>query len=277
MLGSVVHFLEQHQGVENIRWIQREGVSSTDISKWEARTRQRMPEDLRTFYTVSDGLELRWSIKVANTNVPLGHMNINALRSLTVLDTDDEDVAEEQTRASASYVLDGSPNCQGKVVLYYKTKSDPQAWFISTDGSWHFVASSFTSFFRLVLMHLGLPGWCLAFTPWGMSATTKQWFRFLSPERCHIDECRSSGPRADALYKKKEGRKGRRKEKATGPPADVDVNKLIAADREKSHSFASTKANGSDSCSGTSAASSKRVTNTASKSLQPARQTSLKR
>lgn len=36
-------------------------------------------------------------------------------------------------------------------------------------------------------MHLGLQGWLLAFTPYGMDPSTRQWLRFLSPERFAID------------------------------------------------------------------------------------------
>ena len=36
-------------------------------------------------------------------------------------------------------------------------------------------------------MHLGLPGWHYAFTDVGLSPSTQQWFRMLSPERLAID------------------------------------------------------------------------------------------
>ena len=47
MLGSVVRFLEGHPGVQNIDHSEREGVSSVQCSQWEARTRMRIPEDMR--------------------------------------------------------------------------------------------------------------------------------------------------------------------------------------------------------------------------------------
>lgn len=36
-------------------------------------------------------------------------------------------------------------------------------------------------------MHLGLPNWQMAFTDFGLDPVSKQWFRFLSPERLAID------------------------------------------------------------------------------------------
>ena len=36
-------------------------------------------------------------------------------------------------------------------------------------------------------MHLGLQNWPLAFTPYGLDPPTRQWLRFLSPERLAID------------------------------------------------------------------------------------------
>lgn len=52
---------------------------------------------------------------------------------------------------------------------------------------WFFIANTFTDYFRLMIMHLGLPNWHYAFTEVGLDPQTLQWFRFLSPERLAID------------------------------------------------------------------------------------------
>jgi hypothetical protein len=49
------------------------------------------------------------------------------------------------------------------------------------------VANCFTDYFRLMIMHLGIPGWQYAFTKVGLDPQTLQWFRFLAPERLAID------------------------------------------------------------------------------------------
>ena len=53
--------------------------------------------------------------------------------------------------------------------------------------SWFFIANTFTDYFRLMIMHLGLPHWQYAFTQVGLDPQSLQWFRFLSPERLAID------------------------------------------------------------------------------------------
>lgn len=39
---------------------------------------------------------------------------------------------------------------------------------------WHFLAESFTSYFRMMLVHLGVLGWQQAFSPVGLSPSTEQ-------------------------------------------------------------------------------------------------------
>lgn len=39
---------------------------------------------------------------------------------------------------------------------------------------WHFLAGSFTSYFRMMLVHLGVLGWQQAFSPVGLSPSTEQ-------------------------------------------------------------------------------------------------------
>lgn len=36
-------------------------------------------------------------------------------------------------------------------------------WLITRDGAWGWLADSFTQYFRMALVHLGLPGWQAAF------------------------------------------------------------------------------------------------------------------
>jgi hypothetical protein len=76
----------------------------------------------------------------------------------------------------------------GRVALIYRgTHSKPQIWFQDLSCSWFFLANCFTDYFRLMIMHLGIPNWQYAFTKAGPDPQTMQWFRFLIPERLAID------------------------------------------------------------------------------------------
>jgi len=77
----------------------------------------------------------------------------------------------------------------GRVVLFYRhhTEDKPQIWFQDLSCTWHFIANSFTDYFRLMVAHLGLPRWLYVFTETGLDPAAKQWFRFLAPERLAAD------------------------------------------------------------------------------------------
>lgn len=76
----------------------------------------------------------------------------------------------------------------GRLCLMYRNTFDkPQVWFQDLSWQWYFIAQTFTDYFRLMIMHLGLPRWQYAFTQVGLDPQTLQWFRFLSPERLEID------------------------------------------------------------------------------------------
>lgn len=76
----------------------------------------------------------------------------------------------------------------GRLALLYKDTTDkPQVWFQDLSCNWFFIANTFTDYFRLMIMHVGLPHWQYAFTQVGLDPQTLQWFRFLCPERLAID------------------------------------------------------------------------------------------
>ncbi|GFR86843.1 tubulin polyglutamylase complex subunit 2-like [Elysia marginata] len=49
------------------------------------------------------------------------------------------------------------------------------------------MCDSFLAYFRLMLMHLGLPHWQLAFTDIGLPPHSKQWFNMYAPIRLEVD------------------------------------------------------------------------------------------
>ena len=71
--------------------------------------------------------------------------------------------------------------------------SGPQVWFQDMSSRLFFIAKTFTDYFRLMVMHLGIPCWQYAFTDVGLDPICRQWFRFLSPERLAIDTDKRGG------------------------------------------------------------------------------------
>eukprot|EP00756_Hemistasia_phaeocysticola_P016616 Hpha_TRINITY_DN15488_c0_g2::TRINITY_DN15488_c0_g2_i1::g.175575::m.175575/K16605/TPGS2; tubulin polyglutamylase complex subunit 2 len=190
-LLGVSQFLEKHPAVTDVQFYHRAGATKVALSKWESRNHpHQLPEDLRSFLGISDGLLLRWGIKLGHEAIPaLGNMHINSLPAMVRAKEESVLGGSGESQGRTAYVLDASPSTHGRVLLVYKDgeNSTPSVWFESLDCQWYFVARTFTDYFRLLIMHLGLPAWCHSFTDTGLPPVTAEWFAFLSPERYRID------------------------------------------------------------------------------------------
>ena len=53
--------------------------------------------------------------------------------------------------------------------------TDPKVeiWFLDRGMRWHYITDSFMAYYRLMIMHLGLPQWQYAFTDIGLSQQAK--------------------------------------------------------------------------------------------------------
>jgi tubulin polyglutamylase complex subunit 2 len=49
----------------------------------------------------------------------------------------------------------------------------PQVWYLDRAFDWHFLAPNFHTYFRMMLVHLGLPQWQALFTPFGPTPWAK--------------------------------------------------------------------------------------------------------
>lgn len=223
---SVISFLESHVGVVDVEFnSERQGVAEATLAKWEEENAYKLPDDYKAFLQISDGLSLTWKIKKNDQVYPLGCMHLNRLRDIKQIKEDDfqfgsvgieyedsdseepdleeveetnEDAKEEDAekpKSSKSKVVAFDMDSRvkdGKLALLYKhigtgEVDKPQVWFQDLSCKWFFIANTFTDYFRLMIMHLGLPHWQYAFTQVGLDPQTLQWFRFLSPERLAID------------------------------------------------------------------------------------------
>ncbi|KAM6927687.1 tubulin polyglutamylase complex subunit 2 [Xenentodon cancila] len=210
---GITRILENMPGVVDVRFAEREPAEKRSLLSWEQKNTCILPEDLRDFYLTTDGFTLTWSVKLDNECVPLGCMMINGVGRLCPLlqpvslfslpnapslaDLDWEESSAESGLAgtpvaphfdaqSRIFELD-SCGGNGKVCLVYK-KCTPgvvaqksEIWFLDRSLSWHFLTTTFTSYYRLMITHLGLPEWQYAFTPYGPSPQAKQWASLYQP------------------------------------------------------------------------------------------------
>ncbi|KAM3878269.1 tubulin polyglutamylase complex subunit 2 [Diretmus argenteus] len=209
---GITRILENMPGVVDVRFVEREPAEKRCLLSWEQKNTCILPEDLRDFYLTTDGFTLTWSVKLDNECVPVGCMMINSVTRLrplvqptslfslpnapTLADLDWEENSTEWSDGgpaaphfdsrSRIFELD-SCGGNGKVCLIYKNCSpgvvaqQSEVWFLDRSLCWHYLTPTFTSYYRLMITHLGLPEWQYAFTPYGPSPQAKQWACLYQP------------------------------------------------------------------------------------------------
>lgn len=130
-------------------------------------------------------------------------MNLNRLREIkrikgekfrfSTLGEYEEESSDEDEIDDDIFAFEIDSKCKGgRLALVYMEggrdpQSKPQIWFQDLSCNWFFIANTFTDYFRLMIVHLGIPLWQYVFTNTGPDQQTLQWFRFFSPERLAID------------------------------------------------------------------------------------------
>ncbi|KAK2183489.1 hypothetical protein NP493_310g01035 [Ridgeia piscesae] len=175
-----------------------------------------MADDLKGFYMSANGLSIQWKVRMKETRIPVGRLEINTIERLTrigcsnhnfsvketskmptLLDMNvDSDEGEEDTKSpkprfdhrSRIFELD---HCDGfgKVCYVYRNTKPgipaqtAEVWFLDRGLQWHHLAEDFMSYYRLVLMHIGLPQWQYLFTDIGPTPQALQWYHLYCPTR----------------------------------------------------------------------------------------------
>ncbi|XP_048487936.1 tubulin polyglutamylase complex subunit 2 isoform X2 [Plutella xylostella] len=161
------------------------------LSTWEQRHSAALPEDLRNFYASTDGFQLTWHYKYSADDIlPVGSIRVNSLNELCLSPSLKDIVDFSMTRPNTGprpvlntkskvFELD---TCRtiGKVCLVY-TGGSWSVWLATREGAWGWLADSFTHYFRMALVHLGLPGWQAAFANLPLIPWAEQLFLLLAP------------------------------------------------------------------------------------------------
>ena len=188
-----------------------DAANSHEFALWEKKhSPLKLPEDLKKFYSSFNGFSITWTVEIASKPVNIGDMRLNKMDMLqrnlnefyvnsNVLPKDVD--APDYTKCTL-FTLDS--HCEvGEVVLLYRSyltdnmsintgsqpadKLVPEVWLLDLSGQLHFISNTFTQYLRLMVAHLGIFGWQLAFTEGGLSETTQQWMGLFCKERLIID------------------------------------------------------------------------------------------
>ncbi|XP_071629362.1 tubulin polyglutamylase complex subunit 2 isoform X2 [Temnothorax longispinosus] len=190
---GVVKILEGSPCVRNVRVERRNGCESGAITTWEQRHCCTLPEDIRNFYASIDGFLLQWNLDISGEEFSIGRMEIGGLSSLKRYVGKDRQVGPSTQESGAqggnvtaepqdAMFSGDSRDCKlfeigqcfagpenSRIYLAYRSKQEqnsPSIWLHRGSG-WYHLADNFTTYFRMMLVHLGLPLWqcCVARLP----------------------------------------------------------------------------------------------------------------
>jgi hypothetical protein len=206
---NVLSHLENFEEVlKPIKFCANDGASNIDIDKWERKnTPNKLPEDFKSFYSIFNGLSIEWAVDITGKNVNMGSFHFNNLDEIKLItkSENDEFVSFKSSDAIMPTSIPDSNNFMaytlstsdefGTISILYRTTPEisqtqvinPEIWFFDIKHRWHFICSSFTSLFRIMIVHLGILGWTGAYTPEGLSLITQQWMNLFCKERLCVD------------------------------------------------------------------------------------------
>lgn len=211
-LGCISH-LEQCEECRTVTFQGHDPISSHEILLWERKNAPiKLPEDMKRFYSIMNGFSLNWAVDIDDRLVAVGDLRVLKLDQIIRHPCAEPTIAASSVpfmenrpvpdpQKCSLFLLDSS--CEmGDIVLLYRVPfspdamkhdpdstvlSQPEVWLLDTNGQLHYICASFTQYFRLAVVHLGVLGWQSAFTVDGLSETTQQWMNIFCKERLICD------------------------------------------------------------------------------------------
>lgn len=202
MAFNILSYLECQDGVRDLEMITKDGVHEHDIATWERKNMPyKLSPDLRGFYSMFNGLFVKWSCAVGNSALPIGEIRINSIEAFIRIPIDGRFVTSELMQARiippdphscAAFILDSF--CEyGQIIAVFRPSAigdnfpEPEVWFQDLSARWHFISHTFKQYLRVMCLHLGIIGWQMAYTADGLPLSTQQWMRVYCKERLCVD------------------------------------------------------------------------------------------
>lgn len=201
MAFHVLSYLEAQDGIRDLEMITKDGVHDHDIVSWERKNMPyKLSPDLRGFYSMFNGLYVKWGCAVGDNVLPVGEIRVNSMEALIRIPIDGRFVTSELAQAEvtppdhscAAFLLDSL--CEyGQIIAVFRPPAsgddspEPEVWFQDLSARWHFISYTFKQYMRVMCLHLGINGWQMAYTADGLPLTTQQWMRVYCKERLCVD------------------------------------------------------------------------------------------
>jgi tubulin polyglutamylase complex subunit 2 len=162
---AVTRYAEANSSIEDFTWVERSGVSASEVSAWERKHGLMIPDDMREFFLLWDGVVCRWDVNAYGREVVrLGSMCINSLSQVAPVDAsclcDERDELRPELPTAATSaglcVFDLDDMCDnGRVLLLLGVVGTPrraEVWFQDVSCGLTRLASSFADYFRMLAL-----------------------------------------------------------------------------------------------------------------------------
>ena len=216
---SLLSHLESFEEVVAIDFSANDPAEVHEISSWEKKNLPyKLPSDLKAFLQLFNGVHVSWKVEVDGKHINIGEININRLELIqrctlegSFLKSLDGKIDTPSPKTAAAFVLENRGDSGGHTLMVYRHHDDlknnnnnnengasldshgqqyaqPEIWYQDPSTRWHYICSGFTEYLRLAIVHLGVAGWLMAFTPEGLSTDSKNWMGLFCPERLCTDK-----------------------------------------------------------------------------------------
>jgi len=214
---NILSYLALYDEVANVRLYSGEAKASGEILQWERKNLPyKIPADMKEFYAIFNGLRLLWKVNVAGKLCIIGDMGLLSISDMQRIPLDGtfdcSAASAPDSKTCAAFVISRLPR-GGRVVLLYRQPTEqastpsqivivqdglkvssaiinydePEVWLQDTNSRWYYMCGSFSQYYRLSLVHVGIIGWQDAFTAAGLAPATRQWMGIFCKERLLVD------------------------------------------------------------------------------------------
>ena len=214
---NILSYLALYDEISSVNLSSSIAKSSSEIVHWEKKNLPyKIPADMKEFYATFNGIRLLWKVNVAGKQCIIGDLGLLPCSEIQRVPLDGSFFTSPispppDTKSCAAFVISRLPR-GGRVTLVYRPPTDqatsilltgiqdglnvqcvvqnydePEVWLQDTNSRWYYMCRSFSQYYRLCLVHLGIIGWQDAFTPAGLAPTTKQWMGIFCKERLLVD------------------------------------------------------------------------------------------
>ncbi|CAG9818469.1 unnamed protein product [Phaedon cochleariae] len=215
LLLGLSKVLERSPCVSNLSLKRIPGVRQMEIRSWEHNNGIILPEDLRAFYSSTNGFLYTYDFSYDYTSTEegkrftrQGKIEVNPLSELIRTYGYETKNVSQIEKTGTKYKLTLSRDSQvyelctvdenAKVVLVYiNSYSIPSVWLYTNSMTFNRLSEDFTTYMRMCIAHLGIPCWQYTVAREGLPDWAREMFVLLAPGVLREDQNLIETPKFD--------------------------------------------------------------------------------